>query len=180
MTLFRADQDGTYSSIAHDPNSGDNISPGPNPSIAGNRFSPGATVMELQSYVFFIGQKTGEPSTLYMQTPDNPLASAQPLAANIEQLNFAYGVDTGAATLTFQTAAAVTAAAAWADVRAVRVGIVALSKDDSVSGAATGAGSSYSWDAVNSRYSASNTGADGRLRKSHVFTVAIRGRSSVI
>ena len=140
--------------------------------------------MSLQSSVFFLGQKAGNPPTLYLLTPESTVTPAQPLAANVEQLNFLYGVDTGAASLTFMDAAAVTArapaATGWPAVRAVRVGFVMRSGDDSVSGTAAGAGINFTWNAANGRYDSNNIATDSRLRKAHVFTVAIRGRSPTI
>lgn len=179
MVLMRADQDGTRSVIAHDPVSGDNALLG-DPVWAYTLFGQGSTLMSLQSSVFFLGQKAGDPPTLYLLSPDNPLSSAEPLAANVEQLNFLYGVDTGSASLTFMNAAAVTAAAGWSTVRAVRVGFVMRSGEDSVSGTAAGVGINFTWNAANGRYDSNNTATDSRLRKAHVFTVAIRGRSPSI
>jgi type IV pilus assembly protein PilW len=180
MVLMRADQDGPRSDIAHDPASSlDNTLLG-DTVWAYTLFGQGSTLMSLQSSVFFLGQKAGDPPTLYLLSPDNPLSSAEPLAANVEQLNFLYGVDTGAASLSFMNAAAVTAAAGWSTVRAVRVGFVMRSSDDSVSGTAAGVGINFIWNAANGRYDSNNTATDSRLRKAHVFTVAIRGRSPSI
>jgi type IV pilus assembly protein PilW len=181
MTLMRADQNGPRSDIAHDPATGDNVSLG-DPVWAYTLFGQGSTLMSLQSSVFFLGQKAGDPPTLYLLTPDNSTSPAQPLAANVEQLNFLYGVDTGiaAAPLTFMNAAAVTAAGRWPLVRAVRVGLVLRSSEDSLSATAANAGINFTWNAATGRYDANNTATDKRLRKSHVFTVAIRGRSPAI
>ena len=110
----------------------------------------------------------------------------QPLAANVEQLNFLYGVDTGATTLTLMNAAAVAArdtaiaGSGWPQVRAVRVGLVMRSAEDSLSSAAANAGVNFTWNAATGRYDTNNTATDKRLRKAHVFTVAIRGRSPSI
>jgi type IV pilus assembly protein PilW len=180
MTLMRADQDGPRDDIAHDPATGDNISLG-DPVWAYTLFAQGSTLMSLQSSVFFLGQKAGDPPTLYLLSPDDTTTPAQPLAANVEQLNFLYGVDTGGTSLTFNTATAVTAANQWASVRAVRVGLVLRSSDDNVSaGTAANAGVNFSWNAAAGRYDSNNTATDRRLRKAHVFTVAIRGRSPSI
>lgn len=181
LVLMRADQTGTLSVIAHDPSA----SPTDN-TLLGDTvwdytlFGQGSTLMSLQSSVFFLGQKVGDPPTLYLLTPENTINPAQPLAANVEQLNFLYGVDNGGASLTFMDAGAVTAATGWPAVRAVRVGFVMRSGDDSVSGTAAGVGINYIWNAANGRYDSNNTATDSRLRKAHVFTVAIRGRSPAI
>lgn len=179
MTLMRADQTGSYSTIAHDPVVGDNVSLG-DVVWAYTLFGQGSTLMSLQSSVFFLGQKAGDPPTLYLLSPDNTVNPAQPLAANVEQLNFLYGVDTGAASLTFMNATAVTAAVGWSAVRAIRIGFVMRSGEDSLSGTAANAGINFTWNAANGRYDANNTATDRRLRKAHVFTVAIRGRSPSI
>jgi len=177
MTLMRADQSGTLSTIAHDPNAGDNDSLG-DPKWAYTLFAQGATLMSLQSSVFFLAQKAGDPPTLYLLTPNDSTNPAQPLASNVEQLNFLYGVDSGAG-LSFKTAAAV-AADEWPVVRAVKVGVVVRSNDANVSGTAAGAGVKYTWNSAAGRYDMTNTASDNYLRKAHVFTVAIRGRSPAI
>lgn len=180
LVLMRADQNGPRSDIAHDPAASlDNTTLG-DPVFAYTLFGQGSTLMSLQSSVFFLGQKAGDPPTLYLLTPESSPNAAQPLAANVEQLNFLYGVDTGTTSLTFMNAAAVTAASGWPAVRAVRVGFVIRSSDDSVSGAVAGAGINFTWNAANGRYDSNNTATDSRLRKAHVFTVAIRGRSPAI
>jgi len=179
MTLMRADQDGPRDDIAHDPAAGDNVSLG-DPVWAYTLFAQGSTLMSLQSSVYFLGQKSGEPPTLYLLSPDDTTTPAQPLAANVEQLNFLYGVDTGANFLTYDTAATVTAAGNWKAVRAVKVGVVVRSADDNVAEVAAAAGVNFVWNAAAGRYDASNNATDRRMRKAHVFTVAIRGRSPAI
>jgi type IV pilus assembly protein PilW len=179
MTLMRADQNGPRDDIAHDPATGDNVSLG-DPVWAYTLFAQGSTLMSLQSSVFFLGQKSGEPPTLYLLTPDDTTTPAQPLAANVEQLNFLYGVDTGGTSLTYSTAATVTAGDQWASVRAVRVGLVMRSSDDNLSETAANAGINFTWNSAQGRYDSNNTATDRRLRKAHVFTVAIRGRSPSI
>jgi type IV pilus assembly protein PilW len=189
LTLFRADQKGPRSDIAHDPDAGDNV-----PIATANGaytaiYAPGATLLSLRSSVFFLGQKAGDPPTLYVLAPDNPSGSAQPLAANVEQFNLLYGLDTGDGSLDFVSASVVNndestfptdPAKGWQAVRAVRVGLVTRSDNDSVSGTAANVGVNFTWDATNGRYTPNNTASDGRLRKAHVFTVAIRGRSPSI
>jgi hypothetical protein len=177
MTLMRADEDGPRSDIAHTAIA-NNMSLG-DPLWAYTLFGQGSIVMSLQASVFFLGQKTGEPPTLYLLVPDNTTNPTQALAANVEQLNFSYGVDSGGASLTFKSAAAVSATE-WAAVRAVRVGFVMRSGEDSLSGTATNAGINFTWNAANGRYDSTNTATDRRLRKAHAFTVAIRGRSPAI
>ncbi len=179
MTLMRADQDGPRDDIAHDPAAGDNVSLG-DPIWAYTLFAQGSTLMSLQSSVFFLGQKSGDPPTLYLLSPDDTTNPAQPLAANVEQLNFLYGVDTGANYLTYKTAADVAGGGEWKAVRAVKVGLVVRSADDNVSENAANAGVNFVWNGAAGRYDANNTATDRRMRKAHVFTVAIRGRSPAI
>ena len=182
LTLLRATNSGTLSSIDHAPGNYENVSLG-DENWAYAKFDAGAVLMSLQSSVFFLGQKAGDPPTLYLLSPDNPSGQAEPLAANVEQLNLLYGVDTGAATLTFMNAAAVAALEAavaesgWLMVRAVRVGLVLRSDADSVSGTAANAGIKFTWNAATGNYDKTSTATDSRLRKAHVFVVAIRGRS---
>ncbi len=179
MTLMRADQSGTLSTIAHDPATGDNTSLG-DPVWAYTLFTPGAMLMTLQSSVFFLGQSSGQPVSLYLLTPDDSTTPAQPLAPNVEQLNFLYGVDTGASYLTWSSAATVTAGSQWPSVRAVKVGLVVSSSADNVASTTSGQGVNFTWNAAAGRYDSVTTSSDKRLRKAHVFTVAIRGRSPSI
>lgn len=182
LTLLRASETGTRSLIDHHPGNFENLSLG-DENWAYAKFDAGAVLMSLQSSVFFLGQKAGDPPTLYLLSPDNQSGQAEPLAANVEQLNLLYGVDTGAATLTFMNAAAVAALEAavaesgWLMVRAVKVGFVLRSDADSVSGTAANAGIKFTWNAATGNYDKTSTATDSRLRKAHVFTVAIRGRS---
>jgi len=178
LTLMRSDTEGKVSTIAHNPAAGDNIVYG-DPVMAYPRLLQGSTVMGFQSAVYFLGQQSGSPQSLYLLSPDNSTTPAQPLAANVEQLNFQYGIDMGGANLAYVSAGAI-AATDWDKVRAVRVGLVVRSNDDSLSETAAGAGIGYTWDSANGRYTSSNTGTDRRLRKAHVFTVAIRGRTPAL
>jgi len=63
---------------------------------------------------------------------------------------------------------------------AVKVGLVVRSADDNVSENAANAGVNFVWNGAAGRYDANNTATDRRMRKAHVFTVAIRGRSPAI
>ena len=182
LTLLRASETGTRSVIDHNPGNFENVSLG-DENWAYAKFDAGAVLMSLQSSVFFLGQKAGDPPTLYLLSPDSQSGQAEPLAANVEQLNLLYGVDTGAATLTYMNAAAVAALEAavaesgWLMVRAVKVGLVLRSDADSVSGAAANAGIKFTWNAATGNYDKTSTATDSRLRRAHVFTVAIRGRA---
>lgn len=177
MTLMRSDGDGDLDIIPHDPAAGDNTSLGD--PIAYPQLLQGSTVMKFQSAVYFLGSQSGNPPSLYVLSPDDSTTPAQPLAANVEQLNFLYGVDTGGTSLSFVPASSV-GTDQWSSVRAVRVGLVIRSAEDSLSETATGAGIGFTWDSANGRYTSTNTGTDKRLRKAHVFTVAIRGRNAAM
>jgi type IV pilus assembly protein PilW len=190
MTLMRSDSGGDGSTpvdvISHDPALDDNVELKTPDGVATpevyHKFSQGSTVMSLASSVFFLGQKANEPPTLYVLSPDSDSDPAQPLAANVEQLNVLYGVDKEDGTpLSFNTATSVEAAQDWSRVRAVKVGLVVRSAIDSVSSAGASAanrvGINFVWNPAQGRYEPQNTATDNRLRKAHVFTVAIRGRT---
>jgi type IV pilus assembly protein PilW len=193
MTLMRSDSGGDGSTpvdvISHDPALDDNVVLKTPDGVATpevyHKFSQGSTVMSLASSVFFLGQKDKEPPTLYLLSPDSESEPAQPLAANVEKLNLLYGVDKEDGTpLVFSSAADVEAAGDWPRVKAVKVGLVVSSAIDSVStagaNAANAVGIDFKWSAAQGRYEPQNTATDNRLRKAHVFTVAIRGRTPSI
>lgn len=147
-------------------NPGNNISSwGGNGVGAQGVFGADAEVVKIQTVYYYVGvsQASGQPA-LFMQVGANV---AQEILDSVENMQLLYGRDTGTDLVPdqYDTATAVTSAAAWDKVGAVRVQLLVRSEDG-----VTDAAQPYSFNGVNV------TPTDRRLRHVFVSTVGVRAK----
>ena len=106
---------------------GNEISSGPMP--ADQRYEHASEVARLETVAYYVGTDDGVP-TLFRHVLSNPDGAAEPLIEGVENMQLLYGVDNNGnrSVDAYVTAADVEAADVWAEVIAVRFGLLVRSE----------------------------------------------------
>jgi type IV pilus assembly protein PilW len=174
LTLLRSDSNGSVTTIAHDPGSGDNI-PIAAPEL--QPFKKGSQLMSLAKATFFLATDIDGVTGLYQWDTgtSTPSKSIKPFAANVVNMKVLYAVESGGSFI-WSDGATVTANAAWGKVQAAQIHYVVASSERSTDTAPK----AYVWNVSKKLFEPGVTAAPGnRPQQTFSVTTALFGRVQV-
>ncbi|CAG0995125.1 hypothetical protein BURK2_02624 [Burkholderiales bacterium] len=185
-TIFRADNNGSTSTLVHNLGGGNNVAPadifGADAMLSGNTYRGGAVMMWLEMPTFFVGQDTNGLRSLYRWDTSNG-GGVQPMIPNVEQMRVVFGVDAAGtaghlnSANARMTGEAVTFSNLWQNVVSADVHLVLRSDDEA--GANT-IPRQYVWDSSNNLFVASGSATDHYVRQVYVVSAGLRSRLPIL